>query len=227
MRKWTIAAGRLSALGFPLPLFAAFKRTLHLQTHTHTIGNPSRSSNPGPPAPLGPAPAPRAPRGLPPLSALPLTPAPPGSLCSVSVAGTGDVATRRGAAASRASSCEPPSDQPQEARLPPQPERRRCLRGGGVLLPPCMRHRRSACATSRAGRQRLPAHRASRSASCRAACRPFGDAPCVCFNGREHRSRGRPVSAAHAASPGASLRSRSRRSAHQTANGSRRHGCEA
>ena len=41
------------------------------------------------------APAPRAPRGLPPLSALPLTPAPPGSLCSGSVAGSGDVATRR------------------------------------------------------------------------------------------------------------------------------------
>ena len=54
-------------------------------------------------------------------------------------------------------------------------ERQRCL-CGGVLLPPCMRHRRSACATSRAGRQRLPAHRASRSASCRAACRPFGRA---------------------------------------------------
>ena len=163
---------------------------------------------------------------IPPLSTLPLTPAPPGSLCSGSVAGTGDVAARRGAtassrhawtnvsgkrpsAAARASSdsCEPPSDQPQEACLPPQQERRRCL--CGVLLPPCMRHRRSACATSRAGRQRLPAHRASRSASCRATCRPFGDAPCVCFNGREHRGRGRPVSAAHAASPGASLRSRS------------------
>jgi hypothetical protein len=25
---------------------------------------------------------------------------------------------------------------------------------------------------------------------------PFGDAPCVCFNGRENRGRGRPVSAA-------------------------------
>ena len=58
------------------------------------LGNPSRSSNPGPSAPLGPAPAPRAPRGLPPLSALPLTPAPPGSLCSGSVAGSGDVATQ-------------------------------------------------------------------------------------------------------------------------------------
>ena len=102
-------------------------------------------------------------------------------------------------------------------------QRRRCLCGGSCS--------RNACATaaqharpSRAGRQRLPAHRASRSASCRAACCPFGDAPCVCFNGREHRSRGRPVSAAHAASPGASLRSRSRRRAHQTANGSGRGG---
>ena len=38
---------------------------------------------------------------------------------------------------------------------------------------------------------------------------PFGDAPCVCFNGRENRGRGPPFSAAHAASPAASLRSRS------------------
>jgi len=44
-------------------------------------------------------------------------------------------------------------------------ERRRCL-FGGVLFPPCMRHRRSACATSRG---ELPAQRMSRSASCRAA----------------------------------------------------------
>ena len=43
---------------------------------------------------------------------------------------------------------------------------------------------------------RLRAHRVSRSASCRAACCPFGDAPCVCFSGRDDRSRGRPVSAA-------------------------------
>ena len=139
---------------------------------------PQPDSNPGPSAPLGPAPAPRAPRGLPPLSALPLAPAPPGSLCSGSVAGSGDVATQRGAAwirvirnLSRASlgpaARSVPSSPAGAAALP--------LRGG-VLLPPCMRHRRSACATSRAGRQRLPAHRASRSASCRAACRPFGRA---------------------------------------------------
>ena len=189
------------------------------------IGNPSRSSNPGPPAPLGPAPAPRAPRGLPPLSALPLAPAPPGSLCSGSGTGTGDVATQRGATARTGpSSCEPPSDQPQEVRLPPQPERRRCLRRGGVLLPQCMRHRRSACATSRAGRQRLPAHRASRSASCRAVCRPFG---------RASASTAANAGAEGALSPPHMLPRLGplfvlvRRSAHQTANGSRRHGCEA
>ena len=87
------------------------------------------------------------------------------------------MATQRGAAWKiHVSSCEPPSDQPQEACLPPQQERRRCLRRGGTCS-------RNACATaaqharpSRAGRQRLPAHRASRSASCRAACRPFGRA---------------------------------------------------
>ena len=39
------------------------------------------------------------------------------------------------------SSCEPPSDQPQEACLPPQPERRRCLRRGGSCS-------RRACATA-------------------------------------------------------------------------------
>ena len=143
---------------------------------------------------LGSAPAPRAPRVLPPLSApLPLTPAPPGSLRSGSVAGTGDVAARRGAAASRrTSSCEPPSDQPQEACLPPH-ERRHCLCGVCVLFPPCMRHRRSACATSRGEAPRAPSV-----AFCivQGSVLPFGDAPCVCFNGRDDRGRGRPVSAA-------------------------------
>ena len=91
-----------------------------------------KDSNPQPFAPLGSALAPRTPRVLPPLSApLPLTPAPPGSLRSGSVAGGGGVAARRvAAAASR--SCEPPSDQPQEACLPPH-ERRRCLCGGGLV----------------------------------------------------------------------------------------------
>jgi hypothetical protein len=144
-----------------------------------SFGSSLKDSNPQPFAPLGSAPAPRAPRVLPPLSApLPLTPAPPGLLRSGSVAGTGDVATRRGtAAAACRSSCEPPSDQPQEACLPPH-ERRRCLCGG------VSSHR--ACATAvqhaRPHEVRLPAHRVSRSASCRAAC--------VCFNGRENRGRG-------------------------------------
>jgi hypothetical protein len=144
-------------------------------------------------------PPPRAPHVLPPLSApLPLTPAPPGSLCSGSVAGTGDVATRRGAAwkihaSSRVSSCEPPSDQPQEACLPPH-ERRRCLCGGVSCS-------RRACATAaqhaRPSRAvRLRAHRASRFCIVQGSVLPFGDAPCVCFNGRENRGRGRPVSAA-------------------------------
>jgi len=64
---------------------------------------------------------------------------------------------------------------------------------GGVLLPPCMRHRRSACATSRGEAPRAPSV-----AFCivQGRVRPFGDAPCVCFNGRENRGRGRPVFAA-------------------------------
>jgi hypothetical protein len=76
---------------------------------------------------------------------------------------------------------------------------------GGVLFPPCMRHRRSACTTSRSEAPRAPSvaflHRAGQRAAFR---RCIGDAPCVCFNGRENRGRGRPVSAAHAALPGLS-----------------------
>ena len=64
------------------------------------LGSSPKDSNPQPLAPLGSAFAPRAPRVLPPLSApLPLTPAPPGSLRSGSVAGSGGVAARRGTAA--------------------------------------------------------------------------------------------------------------------------------
>jgi hypothetical protein len=75
---------------------------------------------------------------------------------------------------------------------------------GGVLFPPCMRHRRSACATSRGEAPRTPSV-----SFCivKGSVLPFGDAPCVCCNGRENRGRGRPVSAAHAASGLASLRS--------------------
>ena len=211
-----------TSLCFLLSLFAAFKAAAH-----RLIGNPSRSSNPGPPAPLGPAPAPRAPRGLPPLSALPLTPAPPGSLCSGSVAGTGDVATQRGAAwkIHVVSSCEPPSDQPQEACLAPQQERRRCLGGGGGLAPAVHAPPPLSMRDLTRGKAKAPRAPSVAFRIVQGSVPPIW--PCVCFNGREHRSRGRPVSAAHAASPGASLRSRSRRRAHQTANGSRRHGCEA
>ncbi len=58
---------------------------------------------------------------------------------------------------------------------------------GGVLLPPCMRYRRSACATSRGEAPRAPSV-----AFCivQGSVLPFGDAPCVCFNGRENRGRG-------------------------------------
>jgi hypothetical protein len=148
----TIAACRFSSLFVSLLLFTVFKAILHL-------GSSPKDSNPQPFAPLGSAPTPRAPRVLPPLSApLPLTPAPPGALCSGSVAGTGGVATQHGtAASSRVSSCEPPSDQPQEACLPPH-ERRRCLCGGVSF------HR--ACATAaqhaRPHAVRLRAHRVSR-----------------------------------------------------------------
>ena len=65
------------------------------------LGSSPKDSNPQPPAPLGSASAPRDPRVLPPLSApLPLTPAPPGSLRSGSVAGSGGVATQSVAASS-------------------------------------------------------------------------------------------------------------------------------
>ena len=58
------------------------------------------------------------------------------------------------------------------------------------MLPPCMRHRRSACATSRGEAPRAPSV-----AFCivQGSVLPFGDAPCVCFNGRENSGR-RPVS---------------------------------
>ena len=162
---------------------------------------PLKDSNPQPPAPLGSAPAPRAPRVLPPLSALPLTPAPPGSLCSGSVAGSGDVAARRGAAAScrrnasikrssaaiaidHVAACLPRTSRKKRA-FPPH-ERRRCLCRGGVF-PPCMRHRRSACANSLCEAPRAPSV-----AFCivQDSVLPFGHAPCVCFNGRENRGRG-------------------------------------
>ena len=101
-------------------------------THGAAPWYPLRDSNPQHLLPLGSAPAPRAPLWAPTAERppLPLTPAPPGTLCSGSVAGSGDVAAQRAAAASRRS-CEPPSDQPQEAY-----ERRRCICGGG---PQCMR----------------------------------------------------------------------------------------
>jgi len=101
---------------------------------------------------------------------------------------------KRSSAPATSSSCEPPSDQPQEACLPP-------MSGGaasaGVCLPtPCMRHRCSACATSRGEAPRAPSV-----AFCivQGSVLPFGDAPCVCFNGRENRGRGRPVSTARKA----------------------------
>jgi hypothetical protein len=60
---------------------------------------------------------------------------------------------------------------------------------------------------------------------------PFGEhAPCVCINGRENRGRGRPVSTLsppHMLPRLGPLFALVRRIAHQTANGSRRHGCEA
>jgi len=73
---------------------------------------------------------------------------------------------------------------------------------GGFVFPPCMRHRRSACATSRGEAPRAPSvaflHRAGqRAALWRCTVR-------LLQRPRE-QGRGRPVSAAHAASPGASL----------------------
>ena len=139
-RNGTIAARRLRSLwrrlrthfgslvvytAFKFPqeqVFATHVRLRALKRAADTpltpFCKPSRSSNPEPSAPLGPAPAPRAPRGLPPLSALPLTPAPPGSLCSVSVNGTGNVATRRGTAAPRVSPACAMIDTPSNGRAP-------------------------------------------------------------------------------------------------------------
>ncbi len=91
-KNWTFAASLSSCLFSPLLLFTAFKKTFL----DRNLGSYPKDSNPQPLAPLGSALAPRAPRVLPPLSApLPLTPAPPGSLCSGSVAGSGGVEVRR------------------------------------------------------------------------------------------------------------------------------------
>jgi hypothetical protein len=75
----------------------------------------------------------------------------------------------------------------RKKRAFPPHERRRCLCRGCVLLSPCMRHRRSACATSRGEAPRAPSV-----AFCivQGSVLPFSDAPCVCFNGRENRGRG-------------------------------------
>jgi hypothetical protein len=82
-------------------------------------------------------------------------------------------------------------NQPQEACLTNH-ERRRCLCGGLCS--------RRACATAaqhaRPDAVRLRAHRTSRFCIVQGSVLPFGDAPCVRFNGRENRGRGRPVSAA-------------------------------
>jgi hypothetical protein len=57
---------------------------------------------------------------------------------------------------------------------------------------------------------------------------PFGNAPCVCFNGRENRGRGRPVSTLsppHMLPRLGPLFALVRCSAHQMACGARRNGC--
>ena len=82
------------------------------------FGEVTWSSNPAFPSARPPA---RAPLWAP---TAPTGPCPsrlfhPTRCAAVSAAGSGGVATRRAAASSHASSCEPPSDQPQEACLPP------------------------------------------------------------------------------------------------------------
>ena len=189
-------------------------------------GSSQPDSNPAPPAPLGPAPAPPPPRGLPPLSALPLPPAPPGSLCSGSVAGTGDVAAQRGAAwkIHVRSSCEPPSDQPQAACLPPQQERRRCPCWVGlapaVHAPPPLSMRDLTCGKAKAPRAPSVPHRAEQRAAHLAMHR--ASASTAANTGAEGA-----LSPPHMLPRQGPLFALVRRSAHQTANGSRRHGCEA
>ena len=134
------------------------------------LGSALKDSNPQPFAPLGSAPAPRAPRVLPPLSApLPLTPAPPGSLRSGSVAGSGGVAARRGTAALlRLVAASLPRTSRKKRAFP-------LMSGGAASAGGMSSHR--ACATAaqhaRPHAVRLRAHRVSRSASCRAACCPL------------------------------------------------------
>ena len=228
-----IARGCASSLCFPLFLFVVSRKSVVL-----ALGNSQPDSNSGPPAPLGSAPAPRAPRVLPPLSALPLPPAPPGSLCSGSVSGTGGVAAQRGAAArwnasrkrsgaaaaAASSSCEPPSDQPQAACLPPQQERRRRLCGGASCS-------RRACATAAQparphAREGKGSPRTECSASCRAACYLLAMHRASASTAARTGAEG-ALSPPHMLPRLGPLFALVRRSAHQTANGSRRHGCEA
>ncbi len=118
------------------------------------------------------------------------------------------------------SSYEPPSYQPQEACLPPH-ERRRCLCG---WVSCCHRACATAAQHTRPHAERLHAHRVSRSASCSAAC-------CLLAMHRASASTAARTGAEGALSPPHMLPRLGplfvRRSAHQTANGSRRYGCEA
>ncbi len=92
------------------------------------------------------------------------------------------------------------------------------------MFPPCMRHRCSACATSRA--VRLHAHRVSRSASCRAACCPLAMHRASASTAARKGADG-ALSPPHLLPRLGPLFPLVCRSAHQTTNGSRRHGCEA
>jgi hypothetical protein len=122
-----------------------------------------KDSNPQPFAPLGSAPAPRAPRVLPPLSAtLPLTP--PARCAQRLLLGVEmwrlDVALHGSVVAASL-----PRTSCKKRAFPP-------MSGGaasaGDVFLPCMRHRRSACATSRGEAPRIECrvlHRAGQRAA--------------------------------------------------------------
>ena len=119
-------------------------------------------------------------------------------------------------------SCEPPSDQPQDACLPPQQERLP-RRGGGLApamhAPPPLSMRDLTRGKANAPRAPSVAFRIVQ-----AACCPFGRASA---SKAANKGPEGALSPPHMLPRLGPLFALVRRRAHQTANGSRRHRCEA